>query len=76
MRGYTIQLINREPLCVNKFCNPYKKTYQTLNGVLKDEHIRHLSTIGKQLLKDVLVQHRVAYNINAWVQMIVVYTAD
>ena len=76
MRGYTIQLINREPLCMNKLYNPYKKTYQTLNGALKDEHIRYLSTVGKQLLKDVLIQHRVAYNINAWVQIVVVYVAD
>ena len=76
MRGYTIQLISREPLCVSRIYNPYKKTYQTLNGALKDEHIRHLSTIGKQLLKDVLVQHRVTYNINAWVQMVIIYVAD
>lgn len=76
MRGYTIQLISREPLCVSRFYNPYKKTYQTLNGALKDEYIRHLSTIGKQLLKDVLIQHKIAYNINAWVKIIVTYVAD
>lgn len=49
------------------------KSYKTLRGAMKNEDIRKLSSVGKQLLKNVLTQHKIIYPINSWERLIIYY---